>query len=63
MNSCQYNSANGVNGTETLGSLPIAMAYVPWQRFHQTLELGRALKVGTIFPELHQPFCGRRGCM
>lgn len=33
-----------------------AMAYVPWQRFHDTYEICRALQVGTIFPELDYPF-------
>jgi len=38
-----------------------AMAYVPYQKFAPTLELKKALQVGTIFPELCKPFCGRRG--
>lgn len=38
---------------------PVAMAYVPWQTFHHTLDLPKALMAGTIFPELCQPFCGR----
>ena len=41
---------------------PIAMAYVPDQIFQSTYDLHRALEVGTIFPELHKPFCGKR-CM
>ena len=41
---------------------PIAMAYVPVQTFQSTYDLHRALEVGTIFPELHKPFCGKR-CM
>ena len=39
----------------------LAMAYVPWQRFGQTYDLSKALCVGTIFPELDKPFCGKRG--
>lgn len=39
---------------------PIAMAYVPNQVFQSTYDLHRALEVGTIFPELHKPFCGKR---
>ena len=41
---------------------PVAMAYVPVQAFQSTYDLNRALEVGTIFPELHKPFCGKR-CM
>ncbi|MDO4175845.1 MAG: spore coat associated protein CotJA [Eubacteriales bacterium] len=38
------------------------MSYVPWQpAFHHTFELCKALRVGTIFPDLCKPFCGRRG--
>lgn len=38
--------------------MPVAMAYVPWQRFGRTLDLDQALRTGTIFPELTKPFCG-----
>lgn len=41
--------------------LPLAMAYVPMQRFENTFNLCKALQVGTIFPELCKPFCGKRG--
>ena len=46
---------------DPLYQLPLAMAYVPWQRWGQTYELDKALQVGTIFPELHKPFLGKRG--
>lgn len=39
----------------------LAMAYVPWQRFNETYEPAKALKAGTIFPELDKPFLGRKG--
>ncbi len=39
---------------------PLGMGYVPWQEFDKTFELKKALQVGTIFPELCLPFCGRR---
>ena len=39
----------------------LAMAYVPWQKFHDTYEPAKALKAGTIFPELDKPFLGRKG--
>ena len=38
-----------------------AMAYVPYQDFTTTYDLGYALKVGTVFPQLCKPFCGKRG--
>lgn len=41
--------------------LPLGMAYVPWQNFTNTFHLQKALQVGTIFPELCMPFCGKRG--
>lgn len=41
--------------------LPLAMAYVPWQKFHKIHELDKAMEAGTIFYELNQPFCGKRG--
>lgn len=45
-----------------LKHLPVAMAYVPFQRFNDTFNLCTALNTGTIFPDLCKPFCGRRGC-
>lgn len=47
--------------SESFENFPKAMAYVPWQNFNKTIGLSEALQVGTIFPELYQPFCGRRG--
>lgn len=40
---------------------PVAMAYVPWQRWNTVYDLERALSTGTIFPELDKPFYGVRG--
>ena len=40
---------------------PVAMAYVPWQRWHTVYDLERALCAGTIYPELDKPFLGVRG--
>ncbi|MDD7738573.1 MAG: spore coat associated protein CotJA [Fusicatenibacter sp.] len=41
-----------------------AMAYVPMQQFEQTYDLAVGFQMGTIFPELCKPFCGKggRGC-
>lgn len=41
--------------------LPVAMAYVPWQKnCHMYESLDDAYSIGTIFPELNKPFTGRR---
>ncbi|WP_069997647.1 spore coat associated protein CotJA [Cellulosilyticum sp. I15G10I2] len=46
---------------DSLDKMPLAMAYVPWQKWRNVYDLNMALEVGTIFPELNLPFCGRRG--
>ena len=63
MNECrrQTYGRNSQNSMDALGHFPLAMAYVPWQRFGQTYDLSKALCEGTIFPELNKPFCGKRG--
>lgn len=58
---CQTHGHNSQNTIDALGHFPLAMAYVPWQRFGQTYDLCKALSAGTIFPELNKPFCGKRG--
>jgi len=40
--------------------MPVAMAYVPWQRFKMYENLEDAYCNGTIFPDLNKPFLGRR---
>lgn len=42
-----------------LGRLPLAMAYVPFQRWESLYEPYLALQRGTVFPSLDLPFCGR----
>jgi len=37
---------------------PVAMAYVPWQKFTEVYEPGIGFEVGTIFPDLNLPFLG-----
>lgn len=44
-----------------LERMPIAMAYVPWQRFERVYELDKALQIGTIFADLNKPFRGQGG--
>ena len=46
---------------EMCPNAPLAMAYVPSQRWRTTYELGKALERGTIFPELDLPFEGGNG--
>lgn len=41
--------------------MPIAMAYVPWQKWQEIYEPCRALESGTIFKELDKPFLGKGG--
>lgn len=55
--SCEECSEN----REGLMNLPLAMAYVPWQKFGCTYEASEGLRAGTIFPDLDKPFYGRRG--
>ena len=57
---CMYNWSKD-SYSEPICDMPVAMAYVPWQHYSQTYELCKALQVGTIFPELNKPFCGKRG--
>ncbi|MCM1325277.1 MAG: spore coat associated protein CotJA [Bacteroidales bacterium] len=46
---------------EQFDKYPLAMAYVPWQRFDKMYDdLEKAYHCGTIFPELNKPFTGRR---
>ena len=49
------------NFDEQIDRFPVAMAYVPWQRFGRLYDdLEQAYKYGTVFPELNKPFTGRR---
>ncbi len=41
-----------------LSCMPIAMAYVPMQRFQELYSPETALRVGTLFKELDKPFLG-----
>ena len=43
-------------------SCPLAMAYVPMQRWKNTYEPAEGWHRGTIFPELDLPFLGGGGC-
>ncbi len=50
--------SNGDLGKIALDDLPLAMSYVPIQKWNNTYPLSRALDRGTIFPELDLPFKG-----
>ncbi len=41
---------------------PLAMAYVPWQKWQKLYDAEKGFCSGTIFQELHLPFCGIGGC-
>lgn len=40
---------------------PLAMAFVPYQHWEEPYALNTGLRVGTIFPKLDKPFCGKGG--
>lgn len=42
---------------------PLAMAYVPLQKWGQTYDEEKAFKRGTIFPELDLPLAPEEGCL
>ena len=50
-------SCRGTDGTKENGvdSLPLAYAYVPWQRWQMLYTPSDALKSGTLFEELNKP--------
>lgn len=61
---CNHHHAHRVNEIYrhlSMADAPLAMAYVPYQSWNTTRDLGRALNAGTIFPELQKPFCGKGG--
>ncbi|MCM1550956.1 MAG: spore coat associated protein CotJA [Clostridium sp.] len=43
------------------GDFPVGMAYVPWQTWGDLYSPEQGLCEGTIFEELNQIFCGKRG--
>lgn len=45
---------------KNVDSLPLSMAYVPWQSWGNIYKAEDALMQGTIFQELNLPFTGRR---
>ena len=59
---CPAMPGNCPCASDPLAGMPVGMAYVPWQCFHETFEVDKALQCGTIFPELSKPFLGKGGC-
>lgn len=55
------NNCMSDNYRSDFNRMPVAMAYVPWQRFGRLYELDKALQTGTIFAELDKPFLGKGG--
>ena len=56
-----YDCTNTTN--DVCGSMPIAMAYVPWQQWGDVFTGECGLAHGTIFPDLYKPFwvhCGHK---
>ena len=55
----------GSRGSDAFACLdehfPTAMGYVPFQKWSETFDLCKGLQMGTIFPELCKPFCGKGG--
>lgn len=55
-----HSSCRAKMNPDGLEKFAVAMGYVPWQYLTTLYEPDKALKVGTIFPELNKPFEGRR---
>lgn len=63
--SCAYNSRTDSQMPSRdqihWGDLPPAMAYIPSQKMYKTYSPSKGLSMGTIFPDLCKPFCGKGG--
>lgn len=57
-----YNCQLGMNNYQPVDDMPLAMAYVPIQRFGNVYDLCKGFERGTIFPDLDKPFYGAGGC-
>lgn len=47
---------------DELAGMPLAMAYVPWQKWRDIYDICEGFQRGTIFAQLDMPFKGRGGC-
>jgi len=50
------------NKRDSIADMPLAMAYVPWQRWQHIYDAEKGFCRGTIFQELDLPFRGVGGC-
>lgn len=63
--SCQEKEivcCNDKGSYDELRGMPLAMAYVPWQKWCNIYEADKGFCHGTIFKELNMPFRGIGGC-
>ena len=51
----EHPSCRAGSNPNELENFAVAMGYVPWQYLTTLYEPDKALKVGTIFPELNKP--------
>ena len=59
---CRYTQmVTPVVRRETYDDMPLAMAYVPWQKWCDIYDLEKGFHCGTIFKELNKPFLGKGG--
>lgn len=57
-----YRQSCSMDSWKKSDDFPVAMAYVPWQKWGKTYEADKALCQGTVFPELDKPFgCWKGG--
>ena len=56
-NAC-INGCNNDHMDDCLDDFPLAMAYVPFQKWQSTYSPEKALQRGTLFPQLDLPFRG-----
>lgn len=67
-NTMPYNNRQMTNRTvdiikrDSYEDMPLAMAYVPWQRWQNIYDAEKGFCNGTIFQELNLPFNGVGGC-
>ena len=54
------NDFQNPSSTPVLAGSPLAMAYVPYQKFEELNEPAKALECGTLFQALYKPFYGQR---
>lgn len=59
--SCSRSAPCSGSDNRRLDQYPIGMAYVPWQAFQDLYDPHMGLRRGTLFKELDDPFCGKRG--